>query len=727
MSVDRSTIDLDLLTGNEKIVAEAKDRFHQCETWESNFHRNFLEDLKFSVADSINGWQWPNSLRKNRDIDERPVLTVNKTHQHCLLIINDSKKNKPSIRIRATGNGASYQSAEILEGVVRRIEYQSNAQVAYDKATEFQVFAGIGYWRVITDYASPDSFDQEIFIRRLKDPLNVYLDNNINEVDGSDARFAFIFDDMPREEFKRKYPKHKDIAGQDALGNSDGWLAEDHVRVAEYYRAVDKKRTLVAFMDPASKQPVTVFKDEIPKELIDIVLQDEQTMTREVQDVTIEWYLIAGTEIIDQSIWPGKYIPVVRLIGEETIVDGQLDRKGHTRYLKDPQRIYNYWSSSAVEQVALQAKLPYKATAKAIEGYETYWETANRINYAVLPYNHVDDDGNPLPAPEREQPPQMAQAYIQGLQISSNEMMMVSGQYQAMMGQASNETSGKAINERQRQGETANYHFLDNLAISVRFTGKILIDLIPKIYDTKRVMRIMAEDGTQSDITLDPKAAAAYAQQQNRLTQNIDHVFNPNVGKYEVQSDVGPNYGTRRQEAFNAFTQIAAQNPELMSIIGDLMFKNADFPGADKIADRLAHMVPAQALGNAAPPEVQQLQVELQNLQKVSTNLMDELAIARLKVQQKDAQSANKDSQKEIDEYKALTDRLKVLLPSMINPKDIAQNIFNLMTLEKQNSHALSMADDDREHQVNMAESDQEHQMSMLKAQPAPSVSSGGS
>jgi len=251
------------------------------------------------------------------------------------------------------------------------------------------------------------------------------------------------------------------------------------------------------------------------------------------------------------------------------------------------------------------------------------------------------------------------------------------------MGQQSNETSGKAIDARQRQGENSTYHFICNQGHAIRFTGKIIVDLIPKIYDTARVMKILAEDGTSSDVNIDPAAQAAYQQHINRLTGAVAHIFNPSVGKYDVEADIGPAYGTRRQEAFNAFEQIVTRSPALTSVVGDLMFKNADFPGADEIADRLRRLVPPQALGEGPNPALQQLQGMVQNMQKANTALMEELATAKMQLK-------HKDTVEEIDEYRAITDRIKALLPTMVNPKDIAQNIVDTMRLEKQNAHEMS-------------------------------------
>jgi hypothetical protein len=663
------------LTGDDRIIAEAQRRFRQCEEWESRARKLFLEDIKFSNGDSDNGYQWPNEIRRNRDVDERPCLTINKTHQHNLQIINDAKQNKPRAKVNPVGNGATYEAAQVYEGIFRHIEYISNATVAYDTATSFQVQGGIGYWRVVTDYLGNDNFDQEIFIRRVKDPLTVYLDPDINEVDGSDARFGFIFDDMPMDEFRSAYPEYREIGGATALGNSDGWIDKDHIRVAEYYRREENKDQLISFTNPMTGQAQQVRRKDIPSQLIDGIIDHPSTKVREIKTWKVEWYLIIGDEVAERRDWAGEYIPIVRIIGEETIINGELDRKGHTRCLRDPQRIYNYWSSSAVEHVALQSKTPFIAPAAAIENLEGYWETANTVNHSVLPYNAVDDAGNPIPMPQRAQPPVMATAYIEGMKIAQQEMSMVSGQYEASMGQKSNEQTGVAIQERQRKGENATYHFIDNLAIGIRFTGKILIDLIPKIYDTPRILRILGEDGEESHIQLDPKAEQAYQQHAAKEQADVSAIFNPNVGRYDVEADIGPAYATRRQEAFNAISQILTQAPTLVPLIGDILFKAADFPMADEIAERMERMVPPQAKGEGVPPAVMELQQQLKQTQQLLVDMAQELGEERLRLKAKDAQ-------KEIDIYDAITKRMGILLKEQVSSKDIAMMLHDLMKEE---------------------------------------------
>jgi Phage P22-like portal protein len=618
----------DAVKGDEAIIMEAKKRYRLCEEWEAQARVYYDLDVKFSNGDSRNMFQWDEWVIGDRVSSGRPCLTINKTNQHNLLIINDAKQNKPGINIRPVGESASYEAAQVYMEVIRHIEYISSAENVYDSATVTQVQGGIGYWRVHTNYISPKSKAQEIYIKRVKDPRSVYLDPEITEVDGSDARFGFVFEDSPRDLYNANYPRFKNVGGSSVFNNqSDGWQTKDSVRVAEYYRKTQKPERACSFTDPATGELVEEFYSLLTakqKQYYDAItdfekdLPEDQKTASERPSIsdTIEWYKIAGNTIIDRGPWLGKYVPIIRLIGTETVIDGILDRKGHTRALLDAQRMYNINTSANVEFGALQTKVPWLAPMAAVEGLEEYWKTANMVNHAWLPWNHVDDDGNPIPPPVRPAAPQAGPGYVQQMQIAQNEMMMVSGQYQAQMGENENAKSGVAINARQRQGDRATYHFIDNLAIAVRFTGKILIDLIPKIYDTPRVHRIASVDGKVMDVQIDTKAPAAYHkiptpeghQPKKDKQQEIENIiFNPSVGIYDVQSDTGPSFATRRQEAFNALTQIAQSNKDFMQVAGDLLWKVADFPEAQALAERYRKIIPKNITGDAPDPHTEQL------------------------------------------------------------------------------------------------------------------------
>ena len=667
---------------DRKIVAEAQERFERAREWESYARKNFVDDMKFANGDSVNMSQWDDATRVARG--DRPCLTVNKTRVHCLQIVNDARQNKASIRINAVGDGATYEAAQIFEGMCRHIEYISNASQAYDAASYNQVYGGWGYWRVVTDYAHDDTFDQEIYIRRIADPLEVYLDPDIKEYDGSDAAWGIVFKDLSHADYRAAYPDSDpgDLANLPALASSafaDGrrdWLDDKHIRVAEYYRRSERDDTLHWMSDGSTARESALGDDGLEALAKGGVVP---VKSRSVPTVAVEWFLIAGHKIIDRKPWAGSYVPIVRLPCEEVVIEGKLDRISHVRHLRDAQRLYNYYSSSAAEFVALQTKSPFIGVAEAIEPYKDAWETANTKNHSVLLYKGVGDDGQPIPKPERSSPPVMAQAYMEGLKITQQEMMMVSGQYQAVMGAPSNETSGTAINARQRQGDNATYHVIDHMANAVRFTGRILLDLIPKIYDRQRVLLIMAESGDQATVHVDPDAPVAHATVPNpdvpppqpdpqgqpdpeQATRDaVKTVFNPKIGKYSVVSDVGPSYATRRQEAFNAFSQIMANNHEAFAAVADFWAANADFPGADEFRARMKLGLPPQYKGGPSP-EVQQVQQQAQQMAQQAHALLGraDAELAALKQQLAQAMGAlqNKDGERAIRDYEAETKRL---------------------------------------------------------------------
>lgn len=656
---------------DEELVTEAKKRFDQAMDFEGDFRTLFTEDLKFVKADPDNGYQWPEAMLSSRNDDKRPCLTINKTRQHALMVINEAKEDKPAMRIRGVGGDATYESAQIYEGIARHIEYQSSAADAYDTALEFAVWTGVGYWRVVTEYIDDTSFDQEVFIRRIRNPLSVVLDPSAKEEDGSDAKFGFIFDDMKRADFDRKYPKFKDKVQDGTFGQYDAWCSKDTIRVAEYYYvsyAVDQLLALPMPGPNGEEQVQTILLSklrEMSPDLAAIVLDDDTVKRRRVDRPQVKWCLIAGDQIIDRSDWVGETIPIVKVVGEECLIDGKLDRKGHVRNLKDPQRMYNYWSSSAVEFVALQGKTPWLVDTKSIEGLEPYWETANTDNHAYLPWNSVDQDGNALAPPQRAVPPQMGQAYLTGMQASAEEMKMVSGQNDPLMGAPSNEISGIAIGKRVKQADRATMHYKDNLAKAIRRTGKIIIDVIPKLYDTARVVRILAEDGSDDTVKIDPNQQQPMVEtpkDPRNPDEGVNVAFNPAQGKYEVIADSGPSYASRREEAFDAMTQLAALNPQFLQIAGDLFMRAADFPLADELAERFANSIPDAIKGTGPSPEMAQLQQQVQEAQQQAQQLQAQLAAALQQAADEAKKADDKAKNTEINAYKAISDRLNDLM-----------------------------------------------------------------
>lgn len=641
-----------------EILKEARERFRRAMSWEATFRTRFRDDIRFSEADAYNMWQWPQDVQNERT--KRVMLTINRARQHNLDILNDARQSRVAVQVRPLRGGASYDSAMILDGVIRHIEYISNAESAYQSALKFAVQGGCGYIRLVTDYVGDDSFDQEIYVRgyyKADDVLMILLDPDIKEFDGSDAKFGFVFSDMDKEEFDRAYPKWKDRAASNEIAPDASWgnVGGEKVRIAEYFRAVAEEGKLYTFQDPDTGEQVTKSQKEMDAELLKAVIDTEGFAERLVVNTKIEHFKIIGDNIAEEKVWPGKYVPIIRCIGEETVIDGQMDRKGHTRALLDSQRMLNYNASASVEYGALQTKVPWMGPIKAIEGMEEDWNNANTENKSYLGYNHEDDDGKPIPKPERPQPPTGAPVFMQGMRDALEQMYLASGQNQADFGQPGNERSGVAIQQRQRQGDNATYHYLDHQASMIRLCGKQLLDLISKVYDTKRMVKYRDDAGKESDVTIDPNAPQPHQVEKGEGKNQPDQVImNPTMGVYDVQADVGPAYATRRQEAFTAFSQLLGQNKELISVVGDIWMRFADIPGGEEAAERLKRMVPKQAMEDGPSPDLMAAQQQIQQLMELVKATTDKLA-------SKEGEAKNAEEKNAIAGYDAVTKRLGAL------------------------------------------------------------------
>lgn len=633
---------------DDEILEEARSRFKRAFEFESDFRPQYIEDIKFACADSDNHWQWPIEVYNARvnDTSKRPTLTVNIVQSFSYQITNDFKQNLPAIAIKPTGDQSTFDSAQIYESLARHVEYSCNARSIYMNAYQSQVDGGVGYCRVNTKYIDDESFNQTFVIEPVRSHLGVLLDPDIKQNDGSDAKFGFIFDEVSKAEFKRLYPSISVPPTNNTLDIADDWVREDSVRIAEYYRIFEEADELIYFKDEQGQS--TQFRmSEMPKEMAKALKDAEkrgagEVRRRRVWNRKLQWFKIAGTQIVDRRMklpGSGKYVPIIRFLGRENIIDGKLDRKGIVRPLKDTQRILNYYVSTDAEFNALQPKSPYIGPAAAFEGNETTWNKLNTSNPAWLPFNHRDEEGEEIPAPQRNTAPTEAPAYANGIQRSLQQMSLISGMNDAKLGNVSNERSGLAVQERRRGADNANYDFAENAAQAVTYIGRIFIDWAPDIYDTEQVIKVMARDGTQSEIMIDPQAEQAA---QIKLEQDVEKVlFNPSVGKYEVQANVGPSFATQREQAWDAFVGVLTKAPDLVAKIGDLTFRTADFPLSDKIAERLQrdieHNMPWLLKDGEPPAIVQQLTTQLQQTQGMYTQTLEELGKLHKKLEDQQA------------------------------------------------------------------------------------------
>lgn len=649
------------------IVETAKARYARAKEFYGPLRAQAVADTKFVMGDSENQWQWPEDVYQNRSaMAGKPCLTINITAQHCNQIINSIRQNRPSAKVSPVDGDADKKTALILGGMLRSIQSYSNADTAHDIAAEHSVYGGEGFWRILTDYETPDSFDQIITIKPLVNPQLVYIDPDAIEPDRSDAKWGFIFEDLSKEQVAEEHPGVD--ASSWAEDDSAGWTGKDKVRRAEYFWCESVPDVLIKLPDGS-----VTLKSKLPEGVTlagdTLTAPDGRTAPVAAQRPTSTkvWYwckLLGGeAEPVDKRIWPGSYLPIITVVGKEVNVNGELVRKGVVRDLKDSARMVNYSYSAAVETVALQNKVPYLASAESIAGFEDVWGAANLENRAYLPYNERDMEGNPLQMPSRQPAATMATAQVQMLQLSVEQMRASSGQQNANFGIRSEAQSGVGIQRLKAQGEIATFHFPDNLTRALSYEAKVILDLIPKLYDTARVVRVLGLDGKETAALLNPEQDQAHTQD---IQRDIEVAFNPLVGRYDVTIDTGPSYQTQRQESADALTSLTKSMPMLSQVAGDLVVRAYDFPMADEISERLAKALPPglkdEEKGGDVPPQVQQ---QIQQMGQQMDQLTQELHASADKLHELQDEREWKMNELAVKAFEADTKRIAALSTGM--------------------------------------------------------------
>ena len=599
----------------EKIHKDALVRFLNAQEFEREDRRFMEEDLSFAAGD-----QWPVEIEQARQREERPCLTFNRLPAFIEQVLGDARQNKPSIKVHPVDEGADPDRAEVLEGLVRNIESQSRATQAYITGLSHAVTGSRGAWRVVTEYTTDDAFEQDIRIKRIVNPFAVYWDPGCKEYDKSDAQWCFVSEWITKEMFEAKYPDDTptDWMGEyRRLGAFNHWLTDERVRLAEYWVKEPVEKTLYLINHP-ELGPITT-EEEPPEAALDSVIK-----TRKVKTHKVVRYLMSGHKVLEgPSEFPSKYIPIIPCFGPEEWVGDQVRYRSLIRYAKDPMRMYNYWQTTIAEKVSLAPKSPYVVTANMVKGYEKFWNEANTANRPYLPYNV--DEMSPGLTPKRQEPAYVNASEIQQSQQAIEDLKATMGMFDASMGAQGNETSGRAIIARQREGDTATFAWIDNLSASIEHTGRVLIDIIPRIYDTQRVIRVLGEDDS---VAMTPINFVDNDQIINDIT----------VGKYDVTISVGPSYATKRMEAAASLIQFVQALPAAGQVAGDLIAKNMDWPGADDIADRLKKLLPPGIADDEDMDEEQRAQMQ----QEAEQAKQKEEMMFRLEVEGKEAETMSK-------------------------------------------------------------------------------------
>lgn len=670
--------------GNSEVLAEARQRLNMAINALSESREDEIDDLRFYAGSPDNQWQWPADVLQTRGavqgqtINARPCLTINKLPQHVHQVTNEQRINRPGVKVIPANDEAEADVAEVFNGVIRHIEYISDADVAYDTACENQVAYGEGYIRLLTEYCDENSFDQEIKIGRVRNSFSVYMDPLMQDPTGADARWCFITEDLTKKEYERLYPNASPVSTLMSLGVGDQsvqqWINEDTIRIAEYFYYETKKATLNLYPGNATAFSGTAMDKLLKSQW------GKPIKTREVDRKTVKWLKINGYEVLEESTWAGKYIPVVRVVGNEFEVDGRIYISGLVRNAKDAQRMYNYWVSQEAEMLALAPKAPFIGYGGQFEGYEYQWKTANTNNWPYLEVNPdvTDGQGNILPLPQRAQPPMASSGLLQAKQGASEDIKSSTGQYNASLGMTSNERSGKAILARQKESDVGTYHYVDNLARAIRHIGRQLVDLIPKIYDTQRVARIIGEDGEPSTVKIDPTQQEPIRKIVNEQGIVIEKIYNPGIGKYDVRAISGPGYATKRQESLEAMAQLLQGNPELWKVAGDLFIKNMDWPGAQEMSKRFAKVIDPKIISDddkspqlqAAEQQIEAMGQEMEQMHQMLMNVQQSMEARDLEI---------KEQANFIKAFDAETKRLTALQAGL-TPEQVQELVMNTLS-----------------------------------------------
>jgi len=673
-----------------EVLADAREFMELCKEANTANYNNGLDDLRF-LANEDNAAQWDQRDAAQRTIDRRPIITVNKLPAFLHQVTNNLRQNRPCIKVHPVDGGADVETAKVRQGIIRHVEYASNADVAYDTAVCSAAAIGFGYYRLITDYCYPDSFQQDVIFKRIRNPFTVNFDPTSEEPDGSDQKRCLIESRMLRTEFERLYPKAEANNVSLSIGTSSmatHWMFTDEVVIAEFYRIEEEKATLCQLRDGS-----TAWKDEIPKEFHNdqVIAGERESFKRKVM-----LYKLTGSDILDQTEIKSYWIPVLPVYGDEIDLDGRVIRSGLIRHAKDPARMYNYWMTSATEEIAMRPKTPYIGADGQFDGFEEDWAQANNKSFPYLQYNQITNDGIQAPPPQRQPMADIPSGMLQMAMHANDNIKATTGLFDSSLGARGNATSGRQELAQQKQGDISNFHFSDSLMRTIRHTGRIINYMIPHYYDSERIVRIMGDDDTISSQTIN-QPIPPEQQQMSPQGQAIKTILNDmKGGQYEITVGSGPSYSTLRQEAAESMTSMASQNPNLMAIAGDLIVKSMDWPGADVMAARIKKTIDPKLTqgedsGSQDNPEAlkaqlaqaqaqmnqqgQQMQQEGQQLQQLGQQLQQ----AKQEIQQRDAELKAQSSELK-SEKMALESSRRVFLAEQSQK----QAEFNLMQSNSQ-------------------------------------------
>lgn len=736
-----------------KKIEEAHRRFLFCANSEGKQRTAELDDLRFAA-----GYQWPDDIKLQRQGDSarkippRPCLTINRLLGPLDQVTNLERMADFSGKVAPNGGAASQATAEVFKGILRSIQVDSRAPLARNWAGERAAKCGRGFWRITAEYdhdpdvKGPEAWDQSLKIKRILNQANVFMDPSAQEPDWCDADWAIITNTLTEDRYQARFGSDTQLGKLSlnewvAIGTMyPGWLSTDEkgtrtIRIAEYFTVKDVESGTVKDPDTGG--------------------------TRTLTKRTVEWCVINAVEELELHHWPGCYIPIITLVGREDNVDGERIYSGIVRPAKDAQRSYNYMRSADVERYALLPKAPIIAAAGQLEQFKPFWDQMNTANFGYLPYDPMDVQGHLVPEPHRLETGNEGWMQASGMlkMSAADDIRVTTGVPQVSLGELDpGHRSGKAIKELKQQSELGTSAYLDNLRLAVEYETRVLVDLIPHYYDRPgRVVKLLDLENDQTSAVIKqhyqkkPDGTAQMGPNGQPVTfppgpdgqPQIPQGVSPDqigyvdlsAGRYCVTVEVGKGLPTRREEGAQQMGALSEAAPQLVPVYADLWVGDMDFPGAKKIAARLAKANPL-AKDDSQQPDPQQLQQQLQHASMLVQKLGEELNAKNQIIQtdqlklQTEVQIAQINAQASIERariaaasagqvaiVKADSDKAEAILDAEVKAAQLRVSHADTL-LETQTHHADTLL---AHHQdVTEAEKDRSHAVDLAAMQPDP-------
>jgi hypothetical protein len=651
----------------EQVLDIARERFRVAANAENRRREEMMVDMRFRC-----GQQWDEAIQRMRDAQGRPCLTINRIPGFLKHVLNSLRQNRPEIKVNPIGSGADEEMAEIIQGLIRHIILNSQGEQALDTAFENMCTMGLGFLRVVDDWADPRSFDKDLRVEWVPNTFSVYFDPGAAKPDWSDAKYCFIVEDISIAEFKQRFGDKSHFVSLNEFSSigdhQPTWMPGGKIRIAEYFHLEEVEDTLYGFSDGSSlllgdlnlgrgvtlaETAMEMIEDPTVGAVSASVIRlsngemrlptdlglapDAMLVHQRVARVPrVIWTLMSGIEVLKERVWPGKYIPVIPMIGNQIELDGERILVGMVRFAREAQRMFNYMYSCFVEAIALVPKSPWVAEFDQISEFKDLWDNAHKTLQTVLLYKAKNVEGAMVPPPQRQQAEPPIAAFVEGLRLSDQNLKATFSIYDASLGERGPQESGRAINARKIESENATYDWVDNFNRCLMYLGRILQDLLPHYYNTPgRIVQITREDEQVQKVVLNEEHEDGGKLKKFDLAQ----------GRYGIQLSTGPSYMTRRQESAAAMMELAKFWPALMQIAGPQMVRAMDWPGKEAIAAQLE---------KAQPPELRDTKDGEENAQLKAQELQTQLAQAAAMVQQLTAALQESSNEKSIAREKEM-------------------------------------------------------------------------